>query len=46
MPSASEWRNDLLVAKGGMGIYSCAANVDAAFLGSAALTCSTVQSLA
>jgi hypothetical protein len=38
-------RMHLPVANGGMGIYSCAANVDAAFMGNAALTCSTVQSL-
>ena len=35
----------LVVPLGGMGVYSCAANVDAAFLGSAALTCETVRDL-
>ena len=35
----------LPVSEGGMGVYNCLSNVDAAFLGSAALTCDTVRDL-
>jgi len=35
----------LRISQGGMGLYECARNARAAFLGSAALTCETVRGL-